>query len=267
MAIPRDVYYISGNTTILAKDMGKALLSQFPENQFHQESIPFIHNREDAEKAVEKILNQSAGQFPIVISSLFSENLNAVFLRPELHLFTICDQLLIRLEKILGAQATRLPGTARIQDDKTLANRVSAIHYTIAHDDGTGINDYDEAELIIVGVSRSGKTPVSVLIATQYGIKTANHPLVEKDLNSYHLPAAIRRNRHKVVGLSIDPIALHRFRQIRLPGSRYAQLETCKKELEQADLIYEKYHIMVIQSGGSSIEETAMQVIHQVNRK
>jgi regulator of PEP synthase PpsR (kinase-PPPase family) len=107
MTIPRDIYYISENTTILAKDMGKALLSQFPENNFHEESIPFIRNTEDAAKALQKILSQSAGRFPLIISSLFSENLNAVFHRPELHLFTICDQLLVRLENILGTQATR----------------------------------------------------------------------------------------------------------------------------------------------------------------
>lgn len=267
MTIPRDIYYISGNTTILAKDMAKALLSQFPDNHFHEESIPFIRNTEDAAKALEKILSQSADRFPIIISTLFSENLNAVFDRPELHLFTICDQLLIRLENILGTRATRLPGSSRIQDDVTLANRVSAIHYTISHDDGTGINDYDEAELIIVGVSRSGKTPVSVFIATQQGIKTANHPLIEKDLNSCVLPAAIRRNRQKVIGLSINPIALHKFRESRFPGSRYAQLATCERELEQANRIYDKYKVFVVHSGGSSLEETAMQVVRELQRK
>lgn len=267
MTTPRDIYYISGNTTILAKDMAKALLSQFPDNHFHEESIPFVRNADDAAKALEKILNQSAGRFPIIISTLFSEKLNAVFDRPELHLFTICDQLLLRLENILGTQATRRPGASRIQDDVTLANRVSAIHYTISHDDGIGINDYDKAELIIVGVSRSGKTPVSVFIATQQGIKTANYPLIEKDLNGCLLPAAIRRNRHKVIGLSIHPVALHKFRESRFPGSRYAQLDTCKRELEQANRLYEKYNLFVVHSGGSSIEETAMQVVGELNRK
>ena len=128
----------------------------------------------------------------------------------------------------------------------TLANRVSAIHYTLSHDDGTGISDYDEAELIIVGMSRSGKTPVSVFLATQQGIKTANYPLIEKDLNSCALPAAIRRNRQKVIGLSINPVALQKFRESRFPGSRYAQLATCKRELEQANHIYDKYKVFVV---------------------
>ncbi len=261
MTTPRDIYYISGNTTILAKDMGKALLSQFPDTLFREESIPFIRYVDDAHKALDKILNQSAGRFPLIISSLFDENLNVVFHRPELHLITICDQLLLRLENILGARATRHSGTARRVDDTTLANRVNAIHYTIAHDDGTGINDYDQAELILIGVSRSGKTPVSVYLATEQGLKTANHPLVEGDLNSCHLPAVIRRNRHKVVGLSIHPAALHKFRESRLPYSRYSQLATCIKEVEQAQRIYEKYKIYVVHSDGRSIEETAMQVI------
>lgn len=264
MTIPQRVYYISGNTTILAKDMGKALLSQFPENCFIEESIPFIRNIKDAEKALEKILDQSAGNSPLIFSSLFNENLNSVFKKPELHLFTICDQFLDRLENILGKSATRQTGKSRIQDDTAVANRVSAIQYSIAHDDGTGTNDYDDAELIIVGVSRSGKTPVSVFIATHLGFKTANHPLIDKDLDNCHLPSAIYRNLHKVVGLSSNPETLHKFRENRFPCSRYARLSTCKNELVKANRIYEKYDLPVIQSEGSSIEETAIQVIHML---
>jgi regulator of PEP synthase PpsR (kinase-PPPase family) len=267
MTQPKEVYYISGNTTILAKEMGRALLSQFPENNFIEESLPFIRNIQDAEQAFETINNKSAGNFPIIISSLFSEQLNSVFDRPGVHLFIICDQLLARLESILGTNATRQTGTSRRQDDRALANRVSAIQYTIGHDDGTGINDYDDAELIIVGVSRSGKTPVSVFIATQIGHKTANYPLIDKDLDNCHLPPAIYRNRHKVIGLSNDPKTLNKFRENRFPGSRYAQLSTCKNELRKAARIYQKYSLPVVHSGGSSIEETAMQVINELKTK
>lgn len=267
MNSPRKVYYISGNTTILAKDMGKALLSQFPENRFTEESFPFIRNIEDAEKALEKILNQSVGNSPIIISSLFNEHLNSVFNRPGLHLFTICDYFLDRLENILGKSAARQTGKSRIQDDSAVANRVSAIEYSIGHDDGTGVNDYDDAELIIVGVSRSGKTPVSVFIATYLGFKTANHPLIDKDLDNCHLPLAIYRNLHKVVALSSNPETLHKFRENRFPDSRYARLATCKKELVKADRIYKKYKLPVVQSEESSIEEIAIQVIHRLKTK
>ncbi|MGB3211934.1 MAG: kinase/pyrophosphorylase [Desulforhopalus sp.] len=181
----RDIYYISGNTTMLAKDMGKALLSRLPDNHLKEERIPFVRNAVDAAKALEKTQSQSKGRYPIIISSLFDEQQNAFFDGTELHLFTICEKL-----------------PAKIPDDTTPAHRVNAIHYTMAHDDGTGIKDYDEAELIIVGVSRSGRTPVSVFITAQHGIKTANHPRVEKDLNSCHLPAAGRRNRQKARGRS-----------------------------------------------------------------
>ncbi len=264
MTSPKKVYYISGNTTILAKEMGRALLSQFPGNHFIEESLPFIRNIQDAEQAFENISCKAAGNSPIIISSLFSDKLNSVFNRSGVHLLIICDQLLARLEIILGTSATRQTGTSRRQDDRALASRVSAIQYTIGHDDGTGMNDYDDAELIIVGVSRSGKTPVSVFIATQIGHKTANYPLIDKDLDNCHLPPAIYRNRHKVIGLSNDPTTLHKFRENRFPGSRYAQLATCKNELRKAARIYQKYNLPVVHSGGSSIEETAMQVMNEL---
>lgn len=217
--------------------------------------------------AVDKILIQSENNSPIVISSLLSDSLNSVFNRPELHLITIFDQFLNRLEKILQTPPIRKPGTSRIQDDTTLANRVSAIHYSITHDDGSGTKEYDDAELIIIGVSRSGKTPVSVFIATQLGVKTANHPLIDKDLDNCHLPIAITRNLHKVICLTSNPKTLHKFRENRFPGSRYALLATCKNELRKASRIYKKYNLPVVHSGGSSIEETAMQVMHELKTK
>lgn len=246
---------------MLAKDMGKALLSQFPETRFSEASIPFIRNIQDAQAALEKIIMQSGGTMPIIFSTLFREELNNVFKRPDLHCIPVCEEYLLQLENIFGARARRQHGTSRLQDDRTLASRVSAIHFTISHDDGTGTNDYDEAELIIVGVSRSGKTPVSVFIATQFGIKTANHPLIENDLMSCHLPQAVGRNLDRVIGLSINPETLQKFRNNRFPASRYALPETCVKEEKQAEDIYRKYGLPVVASGGSSIEETAMQVL------
>lgn len=263
----KDVYYVSGNTGILAKEMGNALLCQFPEVSFNEERIPFIRTESQARKALDRILSQSAGRYPIIFSTLFSTNLNRIFDIPEVEFLNICDHFLVRLEEILEAKAIRLPGTARALDDTAMNKRVNAIHYSIAHDDGTGTKDYDEADLIIVGVSRSGKTPVSVFLATQMGIKTANYPLVDDNLQSCRLPPEIIRNKNRVVGLSTTPEMLHSFREKRYQGSTYAKIVTCSTELKQSDQIFLKYQVPVVFSDGRSIEETATQVAQELRLK
>jgi len=263
----KDVYYVSGNTGILAKDMGKALLCQFPEVSFNEELIPFIRTESQAQKALDRILSQSAGRYPIVFSTLFRKNLNKIFDIPEIEFLNICDHFLVQLEDILEAKPIREPGTARALTDSAMNRRVNAIHYSIAHDDGTGTKDYDEADLIIVGVSRSGKTPVSVFLATQMGIKAANFPLVDDNLLTCQLPPEIIRNKRRVVGLSTTPEMLSSFREKRYKGSSYATLSTCVKELKLSDQIFLKYQIPVVFSDGRSIEETATQVAQELQLK
>jgi len=155
----------------LPRIWAKALLCQFPEISFNEELIPFIRSESQARRALDKILAQSNGRYPLVFSTLLSIKLNQIFDTPEVEFLNIIDHFLVTLEDLLEAKAIREPGTSRLLDDNSMTRRVNAIHYSIAHDDGTGTKDYDEADLIIVGVSRSGKTPVSVFIATQMGLQ------------------------------------------------------------------------------------------------
>ncbi len=261
----KDVYYISGNTGILARDMGKALLCQFPAVKFNENSLSFIRNESLAQKAIKKILANASDTKPLVISTLFSQKLNDIFNSPQVDFINICDHHLLELENILEMKARRESGFAR-NDDSRMTKRVNAIHYTIAHDDGIATHDYDKAELIIVGVSRSGKTPISVYLATQMGIKTANYPLVSEDLTSFSLPSEIVRNKERVVGLTISPEVLSAFREKRYPGSSYAKISTCTTELEQSDQIFLQYKFPVVFSDGRSIEETATQVAQAIRK-
>lgn len=261
----RNVYYISGNTGLLAKDTGKSILSQFPEAQLQERLFPFIRSIVEAEETLKTILEQKHDTPPIIFSTILSPEINAFFDREDFVFFNICEPFIGKLETILGEKAIRETGSARNLDKAILNERVDAIHYTIAHDDGTALTEYEQADLIIVGVSRAGKTPISVFLATQMGIKTANYPLVESDLAHSNLPAEIVKNKHKVIGLSISPDVLHRFREQRFEGSSYAQISTCKRELIQARRLFEKYSIPVVYSDGRSIEETATHVA-QVRR-
>ncbi|MBW6519447.1 MAG: pyruvate, phosphate dikinase/phosphoenolpyruvate synthase regulator [Desulfoarculaceae bacterium] len=263
----KDVYFLSGSTGILAEDFGKTLLCQFPEISFNEEKIPFIRTEQDAWNAREHILRQSSGRHPLVFSTIMNPELINILDAPEIEIFNICDTYLTRLEELLEAKALRESGFSRLLDDTTMAKRVSAIQYCISHDDGTSTNDYDEAEVILLGVSRSGKTPVSVYLATQMGIKTANYPLICDDLNIYRLPPDIVRNKKRVVALSTSPEILHYIREKRYKGSSYAKLATCVNELNQAHQIFLKYDIPVIMSDGRSIEETATQVAQELTIK
>jgi regulator of PEP synthase PpsR (kinase-PPPase family) len=260
----KDVYFLSGSTGILAEDLGKALLCQFPEISFNQEKIPFIRTEQDAWNARELILKQSSGRYPLVFSTIMNPELIAILDAPGIEFFNICDTYLTRLENLLEAQPLRVSGFSRHLDDTTMAKRVSAIQYCIAHDDGSSTNDYDEADVILLGVSRSGKTPVSVYLATQMGIKTANYPLICDDLNAYRLPVDIIRNKKRVIALSTTPEVLHHIREKRYKNSSYARLSTCVNELNQAHQIYQQYEIPVIMSDGRSIEETATQVAQEL---
>lgn len=261
----KDVYYVSGSTGLLAEDVGKALLCQFQEISFNQEIIPFIKTKEAAEAAMEHILEQSGGVRPLVFCTIMDPKIKRVFDASEVEFFDVFGNVLDRLEVCLETKALRVPGYSRNIDDLALAKRVEAIHFSLEHDDGTRIMEYDEAEVILLGVSRSGKTPVSVYLATHMGIKSANFPLTSEHLDSYELPAEIVRNRKKVVGLMTSPQLLHRIREQRYSGSAYAKLSTCATELNQTAEIFLKYGIPSLKTDGQSIEETSVQVTQIVN--
>lgn len=266
MIYHRNIYYLSGNTGILAKDMGKAILCQFPNISFREQTISFVRTKRDALLAREKILKESPDTPALVISTILDKTLNDIFCIPEIHLLTILDDSIHMAETMLGEKALWETGYSR-HDESIIDKRVNAIHYSISHDDGALTEDYGEADLILIGVSRSGKTPVSIYLATQMGIKTANYPLVGDDLLYGVLPEKIIGNRGKVIGLTIAADILHTFREKRFPGSDYALPATCEKEIAQANTLFDSYDIPVVFSDRHSIEETATQVTRKRDLK
>jgi len=256
----KDIYYISDSTGILVESLGQALTCQFPGISFHEETFPFIQTVDAAKEVLEKIMSQSAGLRPVIFSTIMAPQVRTIFDQPEVEFFDGFAFLLDRLETCLEAQALRTPGFTHHQDNEKMNKRVEAIHYCLDHDDGTNPTEYDEAELIILGVSRAGKTPVSVYIATQMGIKSANFPLTSEHLSLYSLPDHIINNRTRAVGLTTSPEVLHQMREKRYADSTYAKLSTCRQEVQQAQQIFLKYNISYISTAGKSIEEIAAQV-------
>ncbi len=258
----KDVYYISDGTGILATNLGQALICQFPETSFNEERFPYIRTLKEAAETLEYIRKRSGGRRPLIFSTIIDREVRGVFDVPDVEFFDAFGGMLERLESSIEAKAIREPGYAHHINDVAMHRRTEAIHYCLAHDDGTKPDEYDSAEIILLGVSRSGKTPVSVYIATQLGLKSANFPLTAEYLNRYRLPEQIRMNVKRVVGLTTSPDMLHSVREKRYPGSKYAKMSTCIEEIQSAQQIFQKNAIPVVNTAGKSIEETATQVLH-----
>ena len=265
MRTSKDIYYISDGTGILANNLGKALICQFPGIDFNEEKFPFITTVANAKKIMSYILKRSAGRRPFIFSTIINAETIAVFNVPEVEFFDAYVFFLERLENRLDAKALWAPGASRKVTDMDIDRRVEAIHYCLEHDDGTKTSDYDMADAIIIGVSRAGKTPISVYMASQMGMKTANFPLTDKFLSKYYLPDGILRNLKRTAGLTTTPEFLHNVREKRYPGSSYARLATCRDEIKHAEQTFQKYHIPVISSAGKSIEEMATQIAQELN--
>lgn len=257
----KDVYYVSDSTALLSEDMGKSFLCQFPEIGFNEEKIPFVSSISDAKKAIAHILKQSCGLQPIIFCTIMDEEVREVFNAAEVEMLDLYGGFLNSLERTLEAKALREPGFFRHSNDDKVDERVEAIHYSIEHDDGQKTKEYNNADIILVGVSRTGKTPVSVYLATHMGLKAANFPLTSDHLSAYELPKDIVCNRNRSVGLTISPQFLKKIREKRYPGSTYAKLSTCTTELQQAEQLFMQHGIKTVKTDGRSIEELSVKVI------
>ncbi|MEA3547771.1 MAG: pyruvate, water dikinase regulatory protein [Thermodesulfobacteriota bacterium] len=260
----KDVYYVSDSTGILITNIGQAVLCQFPEISFQEERFPFVRTVPEAQKVLEKILKQSAGRKPIIFSTIVNPEVREILRSSEVEYFDPLESLLISLEDCLETKALRVPGFSHHINDVMMNKRVEAIHFCLEHDDGQKVSEYNDAEIIILGVSRAGKTPVSVYLATQMGFKAANFPLTSEYLHEYRLPKEITENVKNTVGLTPSPEFLHSVREKRYAGSNYAKMGTCRQEVQEAKQIFMKYKIPVIQSTGKSIEEIATQISQEL---
>ena len=151
--------------------------------------------------------------------------------------------------------------------EKTYDFRIDAVNYALANDDGSNLKNFDQADIILVGVSRSGKTPTSLYLALQYGIKAANYPFVEEDMQQLRLPEVLKRNKNKLFGLTITPERLSQIREQRRANSRYASIQQCRLELEEVEKLYQREQIPYLNSTQLSIEEISAKIIARTGLK
>ena len=262
----RTVFYVSDGTAITTETLGHSLLTQFPEIEFVQERLPFVDDAAAAAGAVQRI-NEACerDQAPaIVFNSIVDETLCDIIHHSNGTVLDLFAMFLAPLESALGMAHLPASGQAHgVSDLQRYEDRTEATNYALNHDDGLSI-DFKDADLILIGVSRSGKTPTCLYMALHFGIKAANYPLTPEDLDQMRLPPFLRRHKRKIAGLVIEPDRLAQIRESRKPGSRYASLRQCRQEVEAADSLYRMEGIPTVQTTHASIEEISSRVLLQL---
>jgi regulator of PEP synthase PpsR (kinase-PPPase family) len=260
------VFFVSDGTGITAETFGHAVLSQF-EMRFRQVRLPFIDTIDKAREAARKI-NEAfsvAQQRPIVFSTLVKPDLSAVIRTASGMHMDLIQTFVAPLEQELGVKSTHTIGRSHnIVDSQEYKARIEAINFSLAHDDGQSHKNLASADVILVGVSRSGKTPTSLYLAMQYGIKAANYPLIPDDFERGKLPSSLPPFREKIFGLSITPERLSEIRHERRAGSKYASIENCRYEVNEAELMMKREGIRWLSSTTKSIEEIATTILQEI---
>lgn len=265
----RSVFYVSDGTGITAESLGHSLLSQFEGVQWHEVRMPFIDDVEKAQACLLRIkaARQRDGARPIIVTTLVQEAVAAVIAQADGVVLNFFDTFIAPLELELQQPARHMVGGSRGgASSQSYMARIAAIDFAVSHDDGITDRGFAEADLILVGVSRSGKTPTSLYLALQFGIKAANYPLIPEDFERQSLPPALLPHRNKLYGLSIDPHRLNRIRQERRPDSRYAALDNCIAEVQAAERMMQHHDIAWLDTSSKSIEEIAATLVELLAR-
>ena len=262
----RTVFFVSDGTGITAETFGHSVLSQF-ELRFRQVRLPFIDTVDKAYDAARKINEAfvTDGQRPIIFSTLVKNDLSAVIRKSSGMHMDLIQTFVAPLEQELGVMSTHTIGRSHnIVDSEEYKNRIEAINYSLAHDDGQSHKNLSSADVILVGVSRSGKTPTSLYLAMQYGIKAANYPLIPDDFERDKLPSALLEFKNKIFGLSITPERLSEIRNERRAGSKYAAIENCRYEVNEAEKMMKREGIRWLSSTTKSIEEISTTILQEI---
>ena len=264
------VFFVSDGTGITAETFGNAILAQF-EVKFRHIRIPFVDSVDKAHQAVRQILHTGdvEGRKPIVFTTLVNMEVLGVILegcKDKTMLMDMFSIFVNPLEKELGIKSNHRVG--RFSDaskSQEYRDRIEAINFSLAHDDGQLNRDLELSDVILVGVSRSGKTPTSLYLAMQHGLKASNYPLIPEDFERRQLPPALMPHKKKIFGLTIQPERLSEIRNERRPNSKYASLENCRMEINEAEAMMRRTGIRWLSTTTKSIEEIATTILQEIH--
>ena len=264
----RPVYIISDRTGVTAGTMTHTLLSQFPDIEFERHTIPFVDSDDKVNSCIRQINHSHKKHIikPLVFTSFIDTNFTDKLTESEGIIIDLFAPFLHDLERHLKSDSSHKVGQAHgMHQEHDYMHRIEAINFSMKYDDGVKMGDYDKADLILIGVSRAGKTPTSLYMALHYGLNTANYPLADDDFEKGVLPEALINSRDNLFGLTIDPLQLHKIRQKRRANSEYSSLTQCQNEVRQAQQFYKRYRIPFADSTAMSIEELASSIAHRMN--
>jgi [pyruvate, water dikinase]-phosphate phosphotransferase / [pyruvate, water dikinase] kinase len=260
----RAVFFVSDHSGVTAETMGHSLLSQFEALTFQAETLPFITSPERAREAL-TVIDAAAvrtGNPPIIFSTLVREEERAIVKQANGLFLDFFDAFLSPLETELAQKSLHALGRAHgMIDMAAYMQRIDATNFALANDDGARSREFSRADVVLIGVSRSGKTPTCLYLALQYGIYAANHPLTEEELEHMELPRALRTHRNKLFGLTIEPERLQQIRATRRPGSRYSSAQQVSFELRCAEQLYARFGIPHIDTTRCSVEEISSRIL------
>jgi regulator of PEP synthase PpsR (kinase-PPPase family) len=264
--MPPTVFIVSDGTGITAETFAHSILSQF-DQKFRLVRVPFVDSTDKAHATIAKI-NEAVsldGRRPIVFTTLVDSESNEIVQRSNALVLNMFQTFIEPLEMELDIKSTHAMGRVHQNaDTDEYKNRIEAINFSLAHDDGQSNRNLVDADVILVGVSRSGKTPTSLYLAMQYGVKAANYPLIPEDFERGRLPTPLLPYREKMFGLSIDAQRLAEIRNERRPGSKYAALENCRYEINEAEAMMKREGVKWLSSTHKSIEEIATTILQEI---
>jgi len=263
----RPVFIVSDSSGLTAETICHTLLSQFPGIEFKQASMPFVDS-EDKVKALVGRINTAgieSGQRPLVFVTFADDSFSELLVGVEAEVFDLFAPFIGRMESALGQQSSHESGQSHgIADLVQYGQRINAVNYAMHCDDGLHTRDYGQANVILLGASRSGKTPTCLYLALHFGFHAANYPLTEEDFERDALPDSILVHRKKMFGLTIDPRRLHQIRSERRPDSDYASIRRCQQDIAMARSMYQRYGIPHCDSTNYSVEELGSTIKHQM---
>jgi regulator of PEP synthase PpsR (kinase-PPPase family) len=268
MTIPkRTVIYVSDGTGITAETLGHGLLSQFEGIEFRPIRFPFVETEDKARECLARIneVSKREGAHPIVILTQTNQQLSTILHQADAFFIDMFDSFIAPLEQELDCRYSRAVGRSHSQANPEYNARIAAVNFALAHDDGVSDADLKSADIILVGVSRSGKTPTSLYLSLQFSLKAANYPLIPEDFERDHIPPRLLPFRDKMYGLTIAPDQLQRIRNERRPNSKYSSLENCRYEVAAAERLMRREGIKWFDTTSRSIEELAVQLMQELN--
>lgn len=261
----RTIFFVSDGTGITAETLGQSLLAQFEQNiNFTRKTFPFVDTLEKAQQVRDEInhVAERDNVPPIIFDTLVNPQVRDTVSSANGVMMDVFQTFLKPLETALNSESAYSVGRSHsVHTQHTYDKRIEAVNFALDNDDGARIRYYDQADLIIIGVSRCGKTPTCLYLAMQFGIKAANYPLTEEDLDSPQLPGLLRKHKSKLFGLTIDPVRLQAIRAQRKPDSRYASPHQCHFEVNEVEAMFRREGVPHVATTDQSVEEISTQVL------